>query len=73
MNMGKQQNIRMECPCLEKEAEAEKRTRPKRYLIQKLQSGWYEIWDREKGISVNEMPLRESEANYEAEKLNDNE
>ncbi len=71
--MGKPRTVRMTCPCLEKEEEAERQARPERYIVQKLITGWYALIDRQTGEPMNDRPFTESEANYEAEKLNNDE
>ncbi len=72
-NMGKQHNIRMTCPCEEREFEAERKARPERYIVQKLITGWYDLIDRQTGKAINDKPLTEPEALRLAEKLNNHE
>ncbi len=70
--MGKyQNNIRMTCPCEEREAEAERGAKPKRFISEKLPSGWHQVYDREACITVNDKLLTMAEAARMAEELND--
>ncbi len=71
--MGKPRTVRMSCPCIEKEEEAERKARPERYIVQKLITGWHDLIDRQTGEPMNDRPLTEPEALRMAEKLNNDE
>lgn len=63
-------NVKMECPCIEKETEQEAANRPKRFVIQKRPDKWFDIYDRETNTTINDQVLTEPEALQMAEKMN---